>query len=1193
MQRVFAIAAFEFTHRLRRISTWVYFGVFFALALLWTAAAGGALAHANVVFGSGKVWINSPFAIAQTIAVLGLAGLTVTAAMMGRAVQQDFEWRAEHFFFTAPIRKWEYLAGRFAGGLMVLLVIFASLALGCYLGTFLPGIDPDRLGPPRLLPYLVPYATILLPNLLWLGGIFFCVAALTRRMLPVYLGSVLALCGYLGASALLSDLDNRTLAAMLDPFGIVATSTLTKYWTIADRNARMIPLSGVLAANRALWIGIAAIVMGLAYRRFRFAQATGGRRLAETAEDSSEAPPIAAPTVSTSTVRGIRLLPRLTWMYLRETVRNIYFLVFALAGVAFLIVESTTIGSLYGTNTWPVTYQMLELLGGAFGVFMLVIITYYAGELVWRERDNRLDQIVDALPTPTWLPLAAKLFALMLVPVILQALLLLCGVAIQTVKGYHHYELGQYVHDLFGIQLPEYWLICVLAIAVQSVVNQKYLGNFVMVVYFLAISFAVPLGFEHHLYLYGNNPAYTYSDMNGYGHFLPRLRYFQAYYAGIALLLAVAGYLLWTRGTTVGSRARIAVARARWTPAVAAVTAAAACATLALGGFIFYNTNVLNHYTTGHDQQLRQADYEKKYRALLALPQPKVTAVKIAVDIYPREQRVNMHGTFTLANRSGTPVSDIVLAWENGDKVDVRKIDFGTPATLAVDDMAIGVRQYRLATAMAPGASLDMAFDVDVPTRGFANSDSNTAIVYNGSFVSGQFALPEIGYDERGELVNDRDRKKFGLPPKERMRDRDDAAALAFNYLGHQADWVTFEAEVSTEADQWAIAPGYLEREWVDGGRHHFVYRMDSPILDFFAFQSARYAVKRDRWHDVAIEVYYQPGHEYNLERMIAATKASLDYYTANFGPYQYRQFRIVEFPRYARFAQSFPNTVPFSEGIGFIARVRENDKDDIDYPYYVTAHEAAHQWWAHQVIGADVQGATMLSETLAQYSALMVMKRKYGEAKMQKFLAYELDRYLVGRATEQKKELPLARVENQDYVHYRKGSLVMYALADYIGEDNLNRAIRAFRDANAFKGPPYPNTTQFLRYVREVTPPRYQYVIDDMFETITLYDNRAVSADASPLDGGRYQVKLKVAARKFKADGLGKETPAPLDDWIDIGVLDADGAPLFLEKRRIDSESAEFTLEVAGKPARAGIDPLNKLIDRVPRDNTIAVSVH
>jgi aminopeptidase N len=409
--------------------------------------------------------------------------------------------------------------------------------------------------------------------------------------------------------------------------------------------------------------------------------------------------------------------------------------------------------------------------------------------------------------------------------------------------------------------------------------------------------------------------------------------------------------------------------------------------------------------------------------------------------------------------------------------------------------------------------------------------------------------------------------------------------------LATDADFIAFEATVSTEPDQWAIAPGYLQREWMENCRRHFAYRMDSPILDFFAFQSARYAVRKNRWNDVAIEIYYQPGHEYNLDRMIAATKAGLDYFSEAFGPYQHKQFRIIEFPRYQTFAQSFPNTIPYSEGIGFIARVRDTDPEDIDYPYYVTAHELAHQWWGHQVPGANVQGETMLVETLAQYSALMVMKQKYGDAKMQRFLRYELDRYLLGRSTEQKKELPLARVENQDYIHYRKGSLVMYALADYIGEANLNRAIRAYRDEWAFKGPSYSNTNDLLAHVRAVTPAALQYVIRDFFDSITLYDNRAQSATAKALPGGRFEVTLDVIAKKRKADELGKEDDAPLADWIDIGVLDADGQPILLEKRKIEREQTTFTVVVAKRPARAGIDPYNKLIDRRPKDNTVAVT--
>jgi ABC-2 type transport system permease protein len=882
----------------------------------------------------------------------------------------------------------------------------------------------------------------------------------------------------------------------------------------------------------------------------------------------------------------------MVWLNFRETVKNIYFGVIALAGVLFFVTTSTTSGSFFGTTTWPVTYQMLELVSGTFGVFMLVIITFYAGELVWREREHRLDQIHDALPIPTWLPFAAKLGALMLVPVVLQAVLMLSGMGVQTAKGYHNYELGLYAHWLFGIELIDYWLVCVLALTVHSVVNQKYLGHFAMIVYFLVISFAPLLGLEHNLYKYGVTTNITYSDMNGFGPFLPRVRIFEAYWAAAALLLAVAGYLFWVRGTTDDWKGRLALARRRFTPPVAAVTTVGAVAMAALGGFIFWNTNILNTYTTTYDQQKRQADYEKKYKALAADPQPKVTTVKVAVDLYQREQRVRMKGGYGLENRTGKPVDVVHLFFGPGERLRINALEFSAPAALVTDDPRIGLRSYKLAKPMAPGATLDLAFDLEVPTRGFRNSDATTDVVANGSFVNGQTVLPFIGYGERGELATDRDRKKFGLAPKERMRDRDDPVGLAENALAPDADFIAFEATVGTDADQLAIAPGYLQREWTEGGRRYFEYKMDSPILDFFAFQSARYAVTKDRWNDVAIEVWHHPGHEYNIDTMIAATKAGLDYFTAKFGPYQHKQFRIIEFPRYAAFAQSFPNTIPYSEGIGFIARVRPDDPEDIDYPYYVTAHELAHQWWGHQVPGGNVQGETFLVETLAQYSALMVMKQKYGAEKMQRFLRYELDRYLLGRSTEEKKELPLSRVENQPYIHYRKGSLIMYALQDYIGEENLNQAIRAYRDDWAFKGPPYSSASHLLAKIRAVTPPHLQYMIDDFFETITLYDNRALSAKAKALPDGTYEVALQVFAKKRRADELGKETDVPLADWIDIGVLDADGKPLYLEKKKIEQEETTLTLVVPKKPAKAGIDPFNKLIDRRPKDNAIPVEI-
>jgi len=1199
-----AIARFEVATKLRRISTWVYFSVFAAVALLWMAAAGGAFQSANVIFSADKVFINSPYAIAQTVTFLGMLGTVVIAAFMGRAVQQDFETLAFPFFFTSPITKTQYLFGRFIGTALVLMLIFCGIALGVLLGTHLPGVDATRVGPWSLAAFVEPYLVMLLPNVLLLGAVFFALGALGRRMLPVYIAGVVFLVGYLIARRLIADIDNRTVAALIDPLGSMALGVLTRYWSPDEKNHRLVPLASELLWNRALWLAVGVAAFATCFARFRLAQPGDaarprGRKARALEQGAAEAAaPSATRALPTALVRDggrdyARQLPGLITLYLRETVKSPYFVAIVLTGALFILGNSRVLGSLYGTNTYPVTYQVLEFASGTFGLFILIVTALYAGELVWRERDARVAQIVDSLPAPTWLSFAAKLATLFVLQALLQLVVMACGILIQLFNGYTRFELGQYLYRLFALQLPEYWMIAALALTVHAVVNHKYLGHFLVVLYYVALVAAASFGFQDKLYLFGDAPAVQYSDMNGYGHFVPAVRWFQLYWGGASLLLLVVARLAWVRGTDAEWKARLQRARSRWGLGTAAAVALGSIVFIATGAWIFYNTHILNPYEDENTQQAQRAEYEKLFKPFATHPQPKVVAVRVQADLRPHAHEVRFRGEFLLRNRNAQPVTELLVNLP--EEAIVHSLTGSVPLTLAESRPKLSWRRYTLARALAPDETLTLSFDIEYAARGFANSGASKTVVDNGTFVNSTL-LPTLGYQERMELSLDRERKKHGLAPKEDLMPRLEAPGVRDrNYISNDGDWITFETTVSTEPDQVALAPGYLQREWTGNGRRYFQYKMDAPILDFYSFLSARYAVKRDVWHgpqgDVPIEVYYQPGHEYDLDAMIAGSKDGLAYDSANFSPYQHRQLRILEFPRYASFAQSFPNTIPFSEAIGFIAKVNPKDPKDIDYPYYVTAHEVAHQWWAHQVIGAYAQGATMMSETLAQYSALMVMKHKYGDAKMARFLKYELDSYLVGRATERRKEEPLYRNENQPYIHYRKGSLAMYALQDAIGEDRVNQALAAFVRKWQFKGPPYPLSTDLLAEFRAVTPPEYQGLLADLFEKITLYENRAISATSRALPNGHFEVTLKVSARKLYADENGAQKEAPMDELVDIGVYDAKGEALYLKKQRVKTGESTYTLEVDAKPAKAGIDPVVKLVDRRPEDNTIAVN--
>ena len=236
----------------------------------------------------------------------------------------------------------------------------------------------------------------------------------------------------------------------------------------------------------------------------------------------------------------------------------------------------------------------------------------------------------------------------------------------------------------------------------------------------------------------------------------------------------------------------------------------------------------------------------------------------------------------------------------------------------------------------------------------------------------------------------------------------------------------------------------------------------------------------------VDLEIYYQKGHEYNLTRMMESMKMSLDYYSTHFSPYQYNQLRIVEFPRYRTFAQSLPGIIPFSEAIGFIMDI--DDEKDVDMAFYITAHEVAHQWWGLQLEAANVQGQNMILETLAQYSAMVVLKEKYNDEKVQQFLKLQLEDYTEANIKSKKEELPLALVENEEHIYYNKGALVMYELQKHIGEENVNKALQNFlNDWHSFHNPQKPNryatTADLLKYFREVTPDSSQHVIIELFE--------------------------------------------------------------------------------------------------------------
>jgi ABC-2 type transport system permease protein len=1179
-----ALVFFELRRRVKMISTWVYAGVLASGGLVMALATGGVFKSISVGTGSERVLANSPHGLFSLITLLAFFGLLMVAAIFGQAACQDFGHGTWMLIFTKNVKKAPYLLGRFLGAYVFSAVLLLSILPGLALGLLVAWLlDPSQFTPHQTAAYLWPYVVGVWPTLFFTGALFFTLAALTRRMAPVYVGIVVLVLGYTVLSAVISDVQYQQLGSLLDPFGFLTFDNVTRYWTPAERNRDLVPLTGVLLANRLLWCAAGLALLGLAVARFRTTvEEHGGRGASREAVSPA---PVSLPSTQAAPTTGswLRTATSSAWLALRDVLRSPVYWSFVVAGLGFVTLGVLFSSQIFGTSTFPVTWQVLELAAGTFRLFVLITITFYAGELVWKERDAGLGDIVDVTRAPTWVLYAGKLGALLLVALSLNAVVAAAALVVQVGQGFFDIDWSLYFIRILLLDFPRDVLLCVLAFFAQVVIHQKYLAYLVMVLSFVSQAALGLLGVEDKLVRYASEPAVRYSDMNRYANLLPVVFWHRLYWYGLAALLVLTGYLLTVRGREARWRERWAAARARRSTVWTLAAAGSLLVFVGAGAFIFYNTHVLNSYVSAKDAQRQKARYEQEYKSYAALPHPRIISADVTFHIYPEVPRLESLGTYRVRNKTQAPISKVLV----GLPVDarVRELSLAGVDRPVSHDPKLGLFVFELPTPLAPGAEADLRFDLEFGTRGFTHGEQRVDIAGNGTFFNNG-NLPVLGYVEDAELDEDGDRKQYGLAPKERLPDRDDPKAKEDNGLRTDSDFISFQATVSTSADQLAIAPGYLEKEWTEGGRRFFRYKMDQPILNFFSVLSARYAVMRDTWRDVRLEIYHHPTHTYALDRMMLGMKDALEYCTESFGPYQHRQARILEFPRYATFAQSFPNTIPYSEAIGFIARVRDDRPDDVDYPYYITAHEIAHQWWGHQVVGARAQGATMTSETMAQYSALMVMKHRYGPSRMKRFLKFELDRYLMGRALERKKEVPLSRVEDQAFIHYQKGSLVMYALQDFIGEERVNHALKRYVEKVRFQGPPYTGSTELLGFLREETPPEYQYLLEDLFETITLYDNRAVSATTRENDQGTWDVTLQVVAKKYRSDDQGLQTPLDFNDWMDVGALDEKGEAIFLEKRKVPQGESEISFTVPVKPAEVGVDPLNMLIDRTSNDN-------
>jgi len=1204
------IFLFEVQNRLRRPAVYLYF----LAALIFTI---GTFATGSLPVQE-KEHINSPYLIAMWCAGITMLMMLISSSIMGTPLYRDIEYNTKDYYLTYPITKSGYFWGRFFGSFLFMLFIASSVIIGAYFGSKLgPAMgwrDPKQYGPNYLSYYLYPFFTIALPNLFFTSALFFGLVAITRNVKVIYAGGILLFLGYFISIFFLNHTNNSTVVNLADPFGLNGVRLQTGNSTSVQQNTTAFPVTGTFLLNRIIWTGVGLVILIYTYIRFSFGKFFSGQRDKAAIDDERGLVKKGLPAKINTNFKGSynrKTLLNLSKLELLNIVRDNYFWIILSSGIIFLGFVFWMGNNYNGVSDFPRTVLLLDIFNDVFPFFIFFIIVFYTGETLHRDRLTRYAFINDSLPPPNWVLNGSKLVALLLLGFGLSLIPLVTGIFVQTIKGFHEYNLTGYCTYIFVIILPRLLEMVLFAYAVHVLVNNKFVAHGIAVFIWVAIFFLRESGiFNYNLLLYSYTPWFGMSDMDGLGHMARPVNWFNLYWLLFGGLLTIVSALFYYRGVTTSFKERLQLVAERFDKRTKLFALAILLCFSGVAAYAYYNVSYLNDYTTKGENDARAVIYEKTLKHYASLPLPKIIRIKMYADVYPDKQQEFIKSFLTIVNKNKQPISKMLL---DGDEIsgyslkqDGKAVPFTSPLIYKramlnwfrpKNDTA-AYRLYQFEKPLAPGDSAILEVNSFVKFDGFDNGLYGEKILRNGTFFTG--CLPGLGYDDDDELRSPYERKKNHLPPKEEEEiAQSDPEGISTLRTGKAADLVSWDLTISTSGDQTMISSGELKKQWRQNGRNYFHFVQNQPgIYGPLAAVGAKYAEAHDSVqtdHNVNISIYYHPEHNTNISRFMAAYKDGLRYYSSAYGAYPFKDIRLAETSIYGPREASFTTFDSFAEYHAWNAHFV--DPNQTDYLYFITATQLAQQWWRFQVAPNNTVGSMVIPEGLSTYSALVLMEKKYGKENMKWILLDQLWQYLWVRHRMEEKEHTLIKA-NESFEWNGKAAVVLYGLRDLIGEDSINVALREFKNAYAFKNkPPYAGSNDLYRYLQKHTPDSLQYYLTDTWQKITLYDSKISDLKAVPTGkNNEYKVTLKFDIAKVYIDNKGNDVPAKqMDDYIDIGIFGADiknkegrsgVTPLYLKKYKLKYGMHEITVVVRGKPVRAGIDPYAKLIDRNADDN-------
>lgn len=1173
------IFKYELGYLFRNPAVYIYGSVSFLFGLITMAGNAGAFNDTGVLIHKTA---NSPYALFSLMSMFSKLIIFMIPAIIGNSVFRDFKTNSHSILFSYPVKKISYLSGKFLSSFTCLILISLLFFIGCYFGTQLPGTDKMLITTFQLSVYLQMYLFYLIPDLLFTGILVFSITVLTRRSEAGFMIIVILLILRELILRLTAGTDMSFAAMIFEPFGETATNFYTGVWSFSEHNSNGIPFGKYIILNRVCWIIITTVISVITYNLFSLSYNKVSfifrkiKNKVKTPVHSGSIIRINLPVIKYN--YSIFSCIKSSWIIsgkeFYSVIKDGPFKSIVIAGSVFVYVMLSQMNAPYGVKVLPVTWVMLAFPVLFFSLLINFVTFLYSGVLVNRAGTYRMDQLTDTTAMPNWSLTLSKLFTLIKIQSLLLSVILLTGIFVQISGGYYNIELSHYIFDLYVIHLSGFVIWAFAALFIQSLFSNTASGLLFLILIFFGVSEIHLAGIEKFIYRFNQNPIpgfyLNYSDLSGYGHSLIPYFIYKAYWFLLGIFIFTITFLFLKRGLYHSLRERFVTATDNIRIRTAIPLTALLIIFLGTGFLINYNEVNSIRILSQNDKDKILSEADNKYGHLRNFVQPRIVSVNVRIDLFPEESYFLSKGNYILVNRSDTPVESLLV----NSSLDVStEFHIDKENNSVLTDTLSGFAILKLKHKLLPGDSINFSFEV----KSIANSlfYNNSKVEKNGTYIT-SLIYPSIGYR-----------------PYNYSAEPFDSSALNNHYRSFDSDYIDLEVTVSTSEDQIAVAPGYVRSKWQDNNRNYFHYCSDSPVTNDFAIVSGKFEIARDKWNDVDIEIYHYKEHSYNINHMINGLKSTLEYCGNNFSPYQHRQIRIIEYSRsIGEFAQSFANTIPYSE-TGFIIDIDDKRESGINLPFAGASHELAHQWWGMQVIPADVKGSKMVTESMAEYVSLKVIEKEYGRNKALEFLEKSMNTYLKNSNENEGIEPPLIYNTGNEkaFIPYQKGMLALNAMSYYLGEEKFNNALKNYIQKAKFRGAPYTTSVEFTDHIRNATPDSLKYLIHDLFETVTFYDNRIMKSETAQQSKNEYEIRLSFEVNKYKKSGDGNiNSPLPPDDLIQIGFYkdSSDEIPFEYKWLRVIQKENHIKFVLDYKPEKIILDPNFLIIDKNTKDNIL-----